>query len=434
MLIEFSVGNYLSFKETVTFSMVASQEPENEYLDENNVFQVSDELSLLKSAAVYGANASGKSNLAKAINFMKWFVLNSSKETQFAEKIDVEIFRLSTETEGQPSFFEIVFILDNIIYRYGFEVTTDRIISEWLYRTIESEELSLYERDLDKITFKPLFEEAEGLEKLTRNNSLFLSVVAQFNGEISKQILSWFINKLTATSGLLTNHISAYTVAQLSHKEYGDEIVQFIKKLDLDISDIKSEDIPITSVPLTKELLYSLNQQLIHAPAGSRVLSMETIMAFHRKYNTKGELISLEKFEFDKYESEGTKKIFAFAGPLLDTLRNGRIIVIDELDTSLHPLITHEIVSLFNSNETNPKNAQLIFMTHDTNLLSNNIFRKDQIWFTEKNRQQATDLYSLVEYKIDASKTNYETDYIRGRYGGIPFIGGLSRLFSKHDS
>ena len=150
MLIGFSVGNYKSFKETVTLSMVASSITEEEpELDTNNVFEINHKLKLLKTAAIYGANSSGKSNLIAAINFMKWFVLNSSKETQVSEAIDVEAFRLSTETEKEPSFFEIVFLLEGKTFRYGFEVNAREVVSEWLFQADDSEEKMLFERDHD---------------------------------------------------------------------------------------------------------------------------------------------------------------------------------------------------------------------------------------------------------------------------------------------
>ncbi len=189
MLIEFSVGNYRSFKEVVTFSMVAADLPaDNNTIHDDNVLTVDDDLKLLKSAAIYGANASGKSNLAKALNFMKWFMINSSREGQSTDDIKVEPFRLSVETENKPSFFEIVFLLDGIKYRYGFEVTRKKIVSEWLFYVPNIEESVLFDREEDKINSSEEYQ-ANGVEKLTRDNALFLSVSAQFNVRIAEQIL-----------------------------------------------------------------------------------------------------------------------------------------------------------------------------------------------------------------------------------------------------
>ncbi len=439
MLIEFSVGNYRSFKETVTFSMVASKvTAKDKKLDDNNVFNIDNELSLLKSAAIYGANASGKSNLAVALCFMQWFVLNSSKETQVAEVIDVEAFRLSTETVGEPSFFEIVFLLDGKRYRYGFEVDTQQVVSEWLFYVPKTRETKLFVRELDRFELSKRFKEGQGITDKTRNNALFLSVVAQFNGEIAKKILLWFSRTLNVISGLDDKTYRSYTVGYFDNKQYSADIIQFINKLDLGIDNIQIEKTPITEVSLTKVLgELSRRKSLLRSPEitletelPSQETSITAVKTVHRKYDTEGKQISLEVFDLDKQESEGTKKLFAFAGPILDTLRNGKVLVIDELDARLHPLITKAIIALFNSNETNPQNAQLIFMTHDTNLLNNKIFRRDQIWFTEKNKQGATDLYSLVEYKV-RNDASFESDYIRGRYGAIPFIGDFRRLIGE---
>jgi uncharacterized protein len=151
----------------------------------------------------------------------------------------------------------------------------------------------------------------------------------------------------------------------------------------------------------------------------------------HQKFDSDGNYISFERFNLEAQESEGTQKIFALSGTLVDTLNNGKVLIFDELDARLHPLISLAIVQLFNSNKTNPNNAQLIFMTHDTNLLSNKLFRRDQVWFTEKNRYGATDLYSLAEYKV-RNDASFESDYIKGRYGAIPYVGNLSSMVDFH--
>lgn len=225
MLIEFTVGNYLSFKEKVTFSMEAIQTNIQESsstdssdldwktkLNDNNVFKVDDELSLLKSAAIYGANASGKSNLIKAIGFMRWFVLSSSTSTQIIDSIDIEEFKLNTETIGKPSFFEIVFLLNQKIYRYGFEVDKKQVIAEWLCHTPKNKEYKLFNRH-DRVFSinQRSFKEGKNLEDKTRINALFLSVVAQFNGELSQKILVWF-SDLGVISGIQSHLYNRYTI------------------------------------------------------------------------------------------------------------------------------------------------------------------------------------------------------------------------------
>ncbi|MEP6542564.1 ATP-binding protein [Microcoleus vaginatus GB1-A2] len=426
MLIGFSVGNYKSFKETVTLSMVASSiTEEDKELNENNVFPINDKLSLLKSAAIYGANASGKSNLVAAINFMKWFVLNSSKETQVSEAIDIEAFRLSTETEKEPSLFEIVFVLEDKTFRYGFEVNAREVVSEWLFQADDSEEKVLFERDFDNYILDD-FPEGQGISDKTRSNALFLSVVAQFNGKISGKILLWFSKTLQLISGLQDRQYRKETLESFDNAGHRHDIIEFIKKLDLGILDI---------VRVNTSVVFSISDNT--AKYGGSYSSLypnseikTTVYTSHPKYDAGGKQTSMELFDIEKHESEGTNKLFALAGILLDTLRTGKILLIDELDARLHPLITRELICLFNSNETNPHNAQLIFTTHDTNLLSSKTFRRDQIWFTEKDNKGATDLYSLVEYKV-GKDASFERDYIMGKYGAIPFIGNFKELIGE---
>ena len=425
MLIQFSVGNYLSFKETVTLSMVAANiTAKDKSLDANNIFEIDDNLSLLKSAAIYGANASGKSNLLAAFWFMQWFVLNSSKETQVDEEINIEEFRLSTETIHRPSFFEIIFILDKIQYRYGFEITKEKVISEWLYYVPKVRETFLFERTLDKIKHTKVFKEAQGLVDKTRNNALFLSVVAQFNGKIARRILLWFRNKLGILSGLEVQNYEGYTTQLLEENRYKNEIIQFIQKLDLGIQEIKVEHIDVPTESIVG-MPSELRKALLHSK--EKTITLTSIKTVHKQYDKNGKHNDLTIFEMNEHESEGTKKLFALTGPILDALARGMVVIIDALDARLHPLMTSAIIELFNSNETNPRNAQLIFMTHDTNLLSHKIFRRDQIWFTEKDRKGVTDLYSLVEFKV-GNDGSFESEYIQGKYGGIPFLGNFQSL------
>ncbi|NMF67312.1 ATP-binding protein [Brasilonema octagenarum UFV-E1] len=393
-------------------------------LDENNVFEVDDDLTLLKSAAIYGANASGKSNLAKALNFMRWFMVNSSKETQSTEKISVERFKLSTETEAKPSFFEIVFLMDSKRYRYGFEATRDRVVCEWLFYVPKSRETKLFERKLDDISISKTYK-ADGIQERTRHNALFLSVSAQFNVKIAEKILDWLTNSINVVSG--GDIGKGYTVSCLINNEKKDEILQLLKKLDLGFGDIKVEQVEVTVDSLPSELPNEI-KNFILKNGGAKATLIQTL---HQKFDNQGNILSTELFNLDVQESEGTQKVFALAGPLVDTLKNGKVIIIDEFDARIHPLISRAIVELFNSNETNPSNAQLIFMTHDTNLLSNKLFRRDQIWFAEKNRYGATDLYSLAEYKV-RNDASFENDYIKGRYGAIPYIGSLNHLIDSH--
>jgi len=402
-------------------------------LDENNVFKAKDKLSLLKSAAIYGANASGKSNLIKALAFMRSFVLNSARETQVTDKISIETFRLGSTDANKPAFFEIVFLIEGKQYRYGFKVTTEKVIEEWLYYVPTIREATLFTRDSASIHPAKAFKEGHGIEGRTRDNALFLSVVAQFNGEVAKEILGWFQN-LEIVSDL--TYINYNRTTEMLYDDNSREaVVQLLREFDLGLDDIIVEKTVIDSEsPLERtqnimriSSLGNFNMILPRKDKDNRIETL-TVKTIHRKFGDNGE--AFEAFNIKEHESEGTRKIFALVAPILDSLKNGRTLIIDELDARLHPLLTHKILEIFNSNQTNSHKAQLIFTTHDTNLLNNKLFRRDQIWFTQKNRYSATQLFSLVEYKV-RNDASFEKDYIQGKYGAIPFIGNIDQIFSE---
>lgn len=401
MIIQFTIGNFLSFKDQSTLSLVSSNLKESRVLSDEIIFEAeSTDLLLLKSAVVYGANASGKSNFIKALEFFKWYVTNSSKDIQAGERVHVANFRLNSSTAQSPSYFEVIFGLGDTQYRYGFEVDDTMVHSEWLYQRInkrKSKEVELFYRKENEFTIHPKFSVGRELvsKKMVRVNALLLSVVAQFNEATAVKIIGW-VNEITIMSSSKDEKNWSNAVAQLDHPEMKRRIVEFSRYADLGIDDIKKVE--------------------------------NTIVSSHIQYDDEGNEVKTITFPFKKYESEGTVKYFSLAYPIIDALDNGKRLVIDEFDSKLHPLLTCKVIALFNSKETNPKNAQLIFTTHDTNLLSANLFRRDQIWFTQKDRLGATDLYSLAEYKV-RNNASFEKDYMQGKYGGIPIIGDLEQLF-----
>lgn len=417
MLIEFKVGNFLSFKDIVTLSMVASSD--REHL-ETNTIPVNDKLRLLKSAVLYGANASGKSNLIKAIDFMRNFILSSSKEISTDKIKKVEEFRLSTETEKTPSSFEITFQLDKIRYRYGFQVDRERVHNEWLYYVPTIREALLFIREKDKIHLGSGFKEGRGLERKTRENALFLSVVDQFNGQTAKQILKWF-DDLFVTLNIQEDSMSSLYLKQ---KEFRDYVLNLLKVADLGLKSIKWVDIG-------EALRKRAKEGRIYSQASSR----QTI---HQKYGEDNEPVSDVEFDLSVHESAGTQALFELAGPIYDALKNNLVLFIDELTSKLHPLLIQALIEIFNhykpGKESKPNSkGQLIFACHDTSILTNQFFRRDQIWFTQKNEYGATELYSLDEYKVRKDAL-FKKDYIMGKYGAIPFIGDIESLFENSNN
>jgi hypothetical protein len=428
MLIEFKVGNFLSFKDVVTLSMVASSD--REHL-ETNTIPVNDKLRLLKSAVLYGANASGKSNLIKAIFFMRDFILSSSKESS-TDKIPVKKFRLCIETEKEPSTFEITFMIENIRYRYGFQVDNDQVHNEWLFYVPTIREATLFIREKDKIKLGEGFKEGKGLESKTRPNALFLSVVDQFNGEIAGKILKW-ISGIIIISGVDDSEHADFSIMKMNEKKFKDFLTEFLKIADIGIKEIQKESLPVDIKNLPEEMPVKFKEFLSEKKV--EVIKISTI---HQKYNKENEPVSEEKFDLFSNESAGTQALFAFSAPIYEALLNNKVLFIDELTSKLHPLLTRALIKIFNNykpgKESKPgSNGQLIFACHDTNILTNQFFRRDQIWFTQKDEYGATELYSLDEYKV-RKEALFDKDYMMGKYGAIPFIGDIESLFEYNNN
>ena len=425
-LIEFSFGNYRSFKETVTLSMVAAKlNSQDDQIDKGNTIHLKGNPTLLTSTAIYGANASGKSNVIDAITFMRSFVVNSSRDAQIDEPINVSHFRLSVENNKKPSFFEVVFLLDNIKYRYGFEVNRKKVISEWLFFVPRTKEVQLFIRDQKGIKVSRNFTEGQKMQEKTRPNALFLSVVAQFNGTKATQVVSWF-KYIRIISGLNDRSYKGFTIKCFENKKLRSSIIKLFQQLDLGITNISSEkrkEADYLKFINLDALQPKVREQFLRSLEADQV----TIQTSHKKYDKLGKPVAEEIFNLKGDESSGTEKLFYLTAPLLDVLASGRILFIDEIEASLHPLITKKIIELFNSPEQNTKRAQLIFTTHDTNLLSKKQFRRDQIWFVEKDQKGASDLYSLAELKI-RNDASFDKDYIQGRYGAIPFLGDFRQV------
>lgn len=420
MLIEFSVGNFLSFKDVMTLSMVASDSEQNE---NRHVFAVND-YKLLKSSVIYGANASGKSNLIKAIAFARIFIINSSKDTQVDEEIPVKRFLLDTHTENKPSSFEFVFLVDNITYRYGFSLNPEEVVSEYLFATKADEEENYFERDHQRIKPSDKFAEGKGLESKTRKNALFLSVVAQFNGEISEKIIVW-LKKLKTMSALL-EHISV-TAHLIKDDSIKKDVLNIIKAFDFGIEDLKVTMENFEQLP--QKIQKNLKKILKDESEYKNLVSLD-IKASHKVF-AKGEETGLVEFDFKEDESKGTQALFSVLGPIMDTLKNANILIIDEFETSLHTLILIKLINLFNSKDQNPNNAQFIFSTHNINLLDQDLFRRDQVWFTDKDKYGATNLYSLADYDLPEKQDRpLYIDYLHGKFDAIPLIKAIN-LFDK---
>lgn len=426
MIEEFSFGNFWSFKDIQTLNMTAAKiKSRNDLLDSNNTFSINEDLSLIKSKAIYGANASGKSNVVKALVTFIRVIKDSVKEDRVLSLIDS--FQLSTETASQPTFFQLIFRVDNIRYRYGFEADDKSIKSEWLYSTPNIREQSLFIREKNEILEinKTHFEEGVLYQKLLKNQethiftdtSLFLTHLNSIGfAKISKQVFN-AVTSISVISGL--GHMGMYSLAGDSLNDAAKKkfILDFLKKADVGIKNL--DTVEITSENLPDNVEEAVREDLSKT---------KIVISSRIKYDSDLKEIGKSDFSFISQESEGTRKMFELSPFIYRSLKDGTPLVIDEFDSRFHPLLTKKIVELYNSLDN--KKSQLIFITHDTNLLSNDLLRRDQIDFVEKDKYGASHLYTLVEIKGVRNDASFERDYIQGKYGAIPFLGDFANLIS----
>ena len=418
MLLQFSVSNYRSIKDTITLSMLSSSENENSFKIKK--------YNLLNSAVIYGANASGKSNLLRAMGFMGRIVLNKTKVIQSTDTLPHDPFRLNSSTKDASSTFEIVFFIDEIKYRYGFELDNTTVYAEWLYANEKGKEAKLFYRDSEEEEYvNPKFKEGyiffdNSKSKIRVSlNQLFIWKCDQDGGEISKSILKWF-SRFNLIDGLDHGGYISKKKKKMEDLTFKNEMINLVKTADIGIENItmEEEDVPLDMIE-KMGLPIDLKEEILK-DGGLKSVSINT---YHKKFDENNNEIGNEIFELDDEESLGTRKFFKMSAPILNTLQEGKILIIDELDASLHPMLTKHLIKLFSDKNINTKNAQLIFVTHDTNLLKPQIFKRDQIWFTEKDKYGSTILYSILEIKGVRATDDFEKQYLQGKYGAVPYLG-----------
>jgi AAA15 family ATPase/GTPase len=433
MLVEFSVENYRSIQEKQTLSMVAA---DNETMLDSNTFPVpnNDDLRLVTSAAIYGSNASGKSNLLKAIQVLKNLVIKSASRMQIGDKLPVEPFKLNSETAKKPSSFEVIFILDDIRYEYGVSLNRERVFEEWLiaYRNEVQENWFSREYLPDNPKFEPnegykwsfgkgLKGEKKRIQRFVRSNSLFISHAAQNNHPQLKEVFDFFqdeINMISLTEGQLREFDFTIKMCEENHN-FREQIVNLLSEADIGISDIRFESEPMDdNIKLVVQNLFSEEFEVRKNANNLLEIDFMNVITIHKMNDSNSEI----ELEIED-ESAGTKRLFYIAGYLLWVLEYGKVLIIDEIDRSLHPVLSKALIKMFNNPEINKNNAQLIFTTHDTTLLDDETFRPDQIWFTEKDNSM-TKLYSLFDFRPRENES-LQKGYLLGRYGAIPFINGL---------
>ena len=401
MLIRFSFKNFKSFKNENCLDMEATSLKEHEY----NVAKTENG-EYLKVSAIYGANASGKTNVLQAFDYMKKRILVSddSKKNSPIDEENIYSFMINND----PIALEVeILAKNNKIYKYGFEVLKDKIISEWLFEKRVNKFYAIFERENNNVSMKPnKISELVNIDERT----LFLNIYSKIdrNNEDFSNVYDWFVNSTYLDLGnpnferFINNRVSLKILSDVNYKK---ELLKFIKTFDSGIEGIKTTPDSIEAVK-----------------SNNGIIDIEVI---HRGEN--GELKALPFY----LESNGTRKMFHLFDFFMDALKNGMVLFVDELDAKLHPLLTRYIINLFHNSDTNKGNGQLIYSTHDTVNLNKETFRRDEIWFAEKDKDGISEIYALSDYILEDDKNagkkvrndaTYNKDYLTGRYGAIPVL------------
>ena len=410
MLLEFRVRNFRSIRDEQALNLIASGDKElaATHLASTGLKSVPH---ALRSVVVYGPNASGKSSLLRALDYMRAVVAESATVIQPGQTYNVQPFKLDPATAHQPTEFELTFLLSGVRHQYAFAMTPQRIVSESLLVYRSSKPTQLFSRqhidgdgyDYEFSTYltgpRKLWQES------TRPNALFLSMAAQLNSEQLSPVFNWIVRNITFLPAGATV-LPDFTTALLATEQGRASIREFLSAADISIADVQA-------VPRK-----GMQAQWVMSASGLQASQEERefLMPVFEHSTPKGSA----KFELHD-ESEGTQRLYGLIAPVLDCLRDGRVLVVDELDSSLHTLLVRRLVTMFQTPELNPSGAQLIFSTHDTSLLDHTLFRRDQIWFTEKDADQATRLYPLTDFSPRKQEA-WERGYLAGRYGAVPFF------------
>jgi len=414
MLAEFRVSNYRSFKDEQVLSMIATSE---ESKGKNSV--KIGKYNILKSAVVYGANASGKSNLIKAMACMNDIVSNSAGYKP-DQPLLVVPFAFDEETPKQPSTFEVTFFMDGTRYQYGFAATKEIITGEWLkaWPAETSRPRVLFERDAQEPEpyFGPSLKgQNKAIWEKVKDNSLFLSTAAQWNHEQLSNVYKWFTGEFRKMpprefGTLFTDQMFFSANNPIADSVIPELAMRIFKKADLGIDNINIE------IADSKDLHHS--QNAIGKYKNTILENLPFLPAYKTTFSHCSGKYSLP-FED---ESDGTQNFYSFLWPLVHAVMIGFTLFEDELELNMHPLLTRTMIEFFHDYKNGNKQAQLIFTTHDTTLLDPELFGRDQVWFTEKDNDGATQLYSLAEYKDVRRDEPMQKRYLAGRYGAIPVL------------
>jgi len=411
MFLEFRLRNYRAFRGEAALSLIAS--PDKTLLDQNTTpTGIASLPHAVRTVAIYGPNAGGKTTLLRAMQLMRGVVLESAS-LKPGQAFNVQPFRLDATSPGEPTLFEVTVLLNGVRHQYGFEFTPNRIISEWLLVYQSAKPQQWFDRRYDKKSDSEQFEfgshfkgQKRVWQEATRPNALFLSTAVQLNSDALQPLYEWFSSALNVF--LDGGHIPHGFSTGMVERNQGQAIAEMLSAADIAIRNI--------AVERKKSIQRAVQVNLATGDVETSAAEGEILLP--KFQHEAGEFRA--DFDYDD-ESQGTQKLYALAGPILDILEKGYMLVIDELDRSLHPLLVRQLVESFQDPAINTRGAQLVFSTHDTTLLDATLLRRDQIWFAEKDEVQSATLVPLTDFSPRKDEA-FERGYLTGRYGGVPVL------------
>lgn len=418
MLVQFSVENFRSIKDEVVLSLVAGAGEEHRQRNVHTPTLRGDvpAMPLLRSAAIYGANAAGKTNLIRALDAMREIVVNPSAVDA---KLPVKPFLFDAQCRDAPTQFEVVCIANGVRYQYGFSATQDMVVAEWLYAWPRGRRQLWFNRDRGadgspSFTFGGKLQgDREVWRRATRSNALFLATAATLNSEQLRPLYDWFKRRLHVGFASWDPSYSSECV----QGERKADVMRLLQAADLAVPELRVSEEEFTTEMLPDELSAPLREGIKKELDGKTITLFEVHVVHRDKDGTESDVVELDLDE----ESDGTRKMFALAGPWVDTLEAGLVVVVDELHQNLHPALVRFLVGCFHDPALD-NNAQLVLTTHDTSILSQDVFRRDQVWFCERNSRHETALTPLSDYQPRKGVENLERAYLGGRYGAVPYI------------
>lgn len=418
-LLSFSTRNVRSFREEAKLSMVATRLSEDQ-VPRHVTWGERGADDILPSAGLFGANASGKSNLLRAMSDMRQLVLHSFRSGSSGSGLRRAPFRLDQVSSTKPSAFDIDVVVDGQRFQYGFEVDDQRVVSEYAFHFPNGRQARVFERDGDDLILgSPLKREARSLKPLLRDNALLLSVTGASRSSFLLPLYEWFGRNLWHAEVSTRATRTVFTAQLLNDPSRRQKVLDLLRAADLGIDDIRLQSLDEDTMERMRRAVRVLNG--LEGDAGADVDEMLTVVDDIRlRHCSNDQCVEFEPSE----ESLGTLVWVGFVGPVIDALARGSVLLADELDASLHPHLVQQIIRLFQSSDTNPRGSQLIFNAHDATLLestSPRLLGRDQVWMTEKGADGSTTLYALSDFS-PRRDDSIEMRYLRGSYGATPRV------------